>query len=92
MFVLATVYRPQGHHTDFIKEFADFLSELVLAADKVLIIGDFNIHVSIKKDALGSAFLAILNSIWVRQHVSGPTRCNHTLYLILTHRIDGIEI
>ncbi len=37
MFVLATVYRPPGHHTDFIKEFADFLSELVLAADKVLI-------------------------------------------------------
>ncbi len=35
-FVLATVYRPPGHHTDFIKEFADFLSELVLAADRVL--------------------------------------------------------
>ncbi len=34
-FVLATVYRPPGHHTDFIKEFADFLSELVLAADRV---------------------------------------------------------
>ncbi len=45
-FVLATVYRPPGHHTDFIKEFADFLSELVLAADRVLIVGDFNIHVT----------------------------------------------
>ncbi len=45
MFVLATVYRLQGHHTDFIKESGDFLSELVLAADKVLIVGDFNIHV-----------------------------------------------
>ncbi len=41
MFVLATVYRPPGHHTDFIKEFADFLSELVLVADKVLIVGEF---------------------------------------------------
>ncbi len=48
MFVLATVYRPPGHHTDFIKESADFLSELVLAADKVLIVGDFNIHVIMK--------------------------------------------
>ncbi len=51
MFVLANVYRPPGHHTDFIKEFADFLSELVLAADKVLIVGDFNIHVDNEKDA-----------------------------------------
>ncbi len=95
MFVLATVYRPPGHHTDFIKEFADFLSELVLAADKVLIVGDFNIHVDNEKDALGSAFIDILNSIGVRQHVSGPTHCrNHTLDLILSHGIDvsGVEI
>uniref|UniRef100_A0A8C2FQR6 Reverse transcriptase domain-containing protein n=1 Tax=Cyprinus carpio TaxID=7962 RepID=A0A8C2FQR6_CYPCA len=95
MFVLATVYRPPGHHTDFIKEFADFTSELVLAADKVLIVGDFNIHVDNEKDALGSAFIDILNSIGVRQHVSGPTHCrNHTLDLILSHGIDvdGVEI
>ncbi len=75
MFVLATVYRPPGHHTDFIKEFGDFISELVLAADKVLIVGDFNIHVDNEKNALGSAFIDILNSIGVRQHVSGPTHC-----------------
>ncbi len=72
MFVLVTVYRSPGHHTDFIiYEFGDFLSELVLAADK---------------DALGSAFIDILNSIRVRKHVSGPTLCqNHTLDLILSH-------
>ncbi len=57
----------------FIKEFGDFISELVLATDKVLIVGDFNIHVDSEKDALGLAFLDILNSIGVRQHVPGPT-------------------
>jgi len=40
-----------------------------------------------KKDALGLAFKDILNSIGVRQHVSGgPTHFhNHTLDLILSH-------
>ncbi len=61
MFVLATVYRTPGHHTDFSKEFGDFLSELVLAADKVLIVGDFNIHVDNEKYVLGSTFIDILN-------------------------------
>ncbi len=56
MFVLATVYRPPGHQTDFIKSFGDFLSELVLAADIILIVCDFNIHVDNEKDALGSAW------------------------------------
>uniref|UniRef100_A0A8C1ZG26 Reverse transcriptase domain-containing protein n=1 Tax=Cyprinus carpio TaxID=7962 RepID=A0A8C1ZG26_CYPCA len=95
MFVLATVYRPPGHHTDFIKEFADFTSKLVLASEKVLIVGDFNIHIYNEKDALGSAFIDILNNTGVRQHVSRPTRCqNHTLDLILSHGIDvgGVEI
>ncbi len=76
------------------KEFGDFLSELVLAADKVLIVGDFNIHVDNEKYALGSAFIDILNSIWVRKHMSGHTRCrNHALDLILSHGIyvNGVD-
>ncbi len=82
-------------HTDFIKEFGYFLSELVLAADKVLTVGDINIHVDNEKDALGSAFIDILNSIGVRQHLSGSTHCrNYTLDLILSHGIDvnGVEV
>ncbi len=66
----------------------------MLAADKVLIV-NFNIHVDNEKDALGSAFLDILNSTGVRQHVSGPVHCrNHTLDLILSRGIDvnGVEI
>ncbi|KAL0153113.1 hypothetical protein M9458_051569, partial [Cirrhinus mrigala] len=62
---------------------------------KVLIVGDFNIHVDIENDALAAAFTDILNSIGVRQHVSGPTHCrNHTLDLILSHGIDvnAVEI
>ncbi len=35
---LATVYRPPGPYTDFLKEFADFLSDLLVNADKALIV------------------------------------------------------
>ncbi len=66
--------------------FACFIGSVEQAVDgrqirlqKVLIVGDFNIHVDNEKYALGSAFVDILNSIGVRQHVSGPTYCrNHT--------------
>ncbi len=67
----------------------------MLAADNVLIVGDLNIHIDNENDALESAFIDILNSIGVRQHVSGHTHCrNHTLDLILSHGIDvnGVDI
>ncbi len=67
----------------------------MLAADEVLIVADFSIHIDNEKDALGSAFIDILNSIGVRQHVSGPPHYQtHTLELILSQGIDvnGIAI
>ncbi len=77
---LATVYRPPGPYTDFLKEFADFLSDLLVNADKALIVGDFNIHVDNTNDALGLAFTDLINSFGVKENVTGPTHLfNHTL-------------
>ncbi len=77
---LATVYRPAGPYTDFLKEFADFLSDLLINVDKPLIAGDFNIHVDNTNDALGLSFTGLINSFGVKQNVTGPThRFNHTL-------------
>jgi len=66
MFVLVIVYRLLGYYIDFIKEFVDFIFELVLVVDKVLIVGDFNIYVDNEKDVLGLVFIDILNFIGVR--------------------------
>ncbi len=57
---LATAYRPPGPYTDFLKEFADFLSEILVNVDKVLIVGDFNLHVDNTNDALGFAFTDLI--------------------------------
>ncbi len=90
---LATMYRPPGTYTDFLKEFADFLSDLLVNVDKELTVGYFNIHVDNTNDALGFAFTDLINSFGVKQNVTGPThRFNHTLDLIISHGIDLTDI
>ena len=90
---LATVYRPPGPYADFLKEFADFLSNLLVNVDKAIIVGDFNIHVDNTNDALGTAFTDLLNSFGVTQNVSGPThRLNHTLDLIISYGTNPTDI
>ncbi len=82
-----------GPYTDFLKELADFLSDLLVNVDKALIVGDFNIHVDNTNDALGLAFTDLINSFGVKQNVTGPThRFNHTLDLIISHGIDLTDI
>ncbi len=91
--VLVTVYRPPRPYTDFLKEFADFLSDLLVNVDKALIEGDFNIHVDNTNDAIGLAFTDLINSFGVKQNVTGLThRFNNTLDLITSHGIDLTDI
>ena len=85
-----TVYRPPGPYSEFLCEFSEFLSSLVLKTDKVIIVGDFNIHVDVENDSLSAAFISLLDSIGFSQKVSKPThRQNHTLDLVLAY---GIEV
>ncbi len=82
----------------FFKEFADFLSDLLVNVDKALIdkaliVGDFNIHVDNTNNALGLAFTDLINYFGVKQNVTGPThRFNHTLDWIISHGIDLTDI
>ena len=88
--LFVTVYRAPGPYSEFLSEFSEFLSTLVLKTDKVIIVGDFNIHVDDDKNSLTVAFNSILDSVGFRQSVNKPTHCyNHTLDLVLTY---GIEI
>ncbi len=42
---IAVLNRPPKAHQDFLNEFANFLVDIILNFDKVIILGDFNIHV-----------------------------------------------
>ncbi len=71
---------PPGPYTEFLKEFADFLSDLLVNVDKALLLEILDIHVDNTNDALGLAFTDLINSFGVKQNVTGPThRFNHTL-------------
>ena len=87
--LLVIVSRPPGPYTEFLSDFSDFLSDLVLSSDKIIIVGDFNIHVDAKNDSLNIAFNLLLDSIGFSQNVKEPTHhFNHTLDLILTYGIE----
>uniref|UniRef100_A0AAQ6IK29 Endonuclease/exonuclease/phosphatase domain-containing protein n=1 Tax=Anabas testudineus TaxID=64144 RepID=A0AAQ6IK29_ANATE len=68
---LIIIYRARGPYSEFLCEFADFLSNLVVSVDKALIAGDFNIHFENPEDPLRTAFMSILDSLGVDQCVVG---------------------
>ena len=65
----------------------------MLSTDKVIVVGDFNIHVDVENDSLNIKFDSILDSIGFSQSVHRPTHClNHTLDLVLTYGIESEQL
>ncbi|XP_058263764.1 uncharacterized protein LOC131364606 [Hemibagrus wyckioides] len=86
---LTVIYRPPGPYSEFLSEFGDFTSNLVVYLDKALIVGDFNIHFDKPEDPLRTAGVSILDSLGVNQNVIGPTHNGgHTLDLIFTFGLN----
>uniref|UniRef100_A0A8C5D409 Reverse transcriptase domain-containing protein n=1 Tax=Gouania willdenowi TaxID=441366 RepID=A0A8C5D409_GOUWI len=91
LFVI--IYRPPGPYSEFLSEFSEFISNLVLSSDKILIVGDFNIHVDKDSDSLSSAFMSLIDSVGFFQTINEAThRLNHTLDLVLTYGLDINEL
>ena len=88
-FYLVILYRPPGPYSSFLDEFSNFLSDIVLHFDNILIIGDFNIHVNHKSDPLCRAFLSLIDTFGFAQLVHEQTHCNgNTIDLVLTRGVD----
>ena len=84
--VCVTIYRPPNSVIGFLDEFSERLSSLVVNFDRVIIVGDFNIHFDTLSNSFAQDFLNICNSFNFVQHVvSRPTHNHgHTLDLVLT--------
>ncbi|XP_069050220.1 uncharacterized protein [Lepisosteus oculatus] len=78
--IIATVYRPPKPSGVFLGEFADFLSFLSLKFKRILILGDFNIHIDSTSSSLAKDFLSLLGCFDLTQFVCTPTH-NTSLFL-----------
>lgn len=93
---VVVVYRPpySGEHkvptSVFFDEFSAYLESLLLCKERLLICGDFNIHVDSVDDPDSVKFRDLLESVGLRQHVKKSTHNNgHILDLIITRFTDS---
>lgn len=88
-FYCILIYRPPGRNANFITDFGHFLASII-RFDRVLMVGDFNVHVNDSSDSFAVNFLNVTESFNFTQHVSGPTHAKgNTLDLVFT---TGLKI
>ena len=91
---LATVYRPPNagktaSPTNFLSEFSTYLELVLVTNNRLLVTGDFNIHVDNKKCLFAKNFSDIISSSGLQQHVNKQThQSGHTLDLIISRTED----
>lgn len=84
------IYWPPRHFSEFITDFSDLLSkDFVHSKHKIIIVGDFNMHVNNQSDSLAREFLYLLNYMNFKQHVLKPTHNKgHILDLAITYGLS----
>lgn len=71
--------------SNLMNEFSNLLSSTELKLDKLIVVGDFNIHIDDPCNSLVADFCRCCKFIILVQHVSGPTHNRrHTLDLFFT--------
>ncbi len=91
--ICALIYRPPGYNKNFLDEFYEFLSVVIPSADRILIVGDFNIHVCCSGKPMAKEFLNLVDSFNLCQYVSKPTHVHgHILDLVFSLGISIEDI
>ena len=77
--------------SSFITDFGDLIEQTSNLSEKLIILGDFNIHVDNNNDSEANQFLDLLDAFGLKQHVSGSTHVRgHTLHLVISRDSDNI--
>ena len=96
---LVAVYRPPSSSTHpqpmslFFEEFSTYLESIVISTERLLISGDFNLHIESSEDTNAKKFCELLETFGLIQHVAFPTHTSgHTLDLIISRSINDVII
>ncbi len=94
-FRFIVIYRPPltdgTKKSTFIKEIGDLIEKTATLSGKLLLLGDFNVHVDNCRDRESAQLLALFEAFGLMQHVSGPTHFKgHTLDLVVSRATDDI--
>lgn len=78
--------RPPKYNRDIKKELSNFLVGVRTNYDRILCVGDFNVHVCCPSKPLAKDFLEVVDAFNLAQCVTGPTQEHgHMLDLVLSH-------
>ena len=86
------IYRPPNtRFSDFIHDFSTLLESACVSKGRLLLLGDFNIHVDNESDANAQHFKEVLDLFNMKQHVNEKThKHSHTLDLLITREDDTV--
>ena len=89
---LVIIYRPPSTNAGlFLSEFATYVEQLAITTGKLLIVGDFNIHLDSPSCPFSEKFLSTITSFGLCQHVRDPTHVSgHILDLVLSRPTDRL--
>ena len=77
----------------FFYEFSQFLENVVMCPEVLVISGDFNFHLDDLRDSDNKKFMDLLETFSLSQHVSSPTILSgHTLDLIIARSSDDVVL
>ena len=84
---LVVVYRPPSSGTEvFCNQFAQYMDQVVIKSQKLIVLGDFNFYFECVNDSATTKFRGLLDSLGLTQHVSSFThKAGHSLDLVITH-------
>ena len=72
---------------------SELMSLIITSYDRIIVNGDFNIHVNKTIDARARSFVDVLDTLELKQHVTGSTH-NHgnTLDLVISRGIEVTDL